>query len=397
MRQNIGTSAFEGDLDAIGTWKSTCYPAQIQARVSPMPVQASREPSSQNLRYPVMDALRFFLAFWVVMGHFGIFPLFAGADEKTFVGRTLIHGWDTIVFGTPAVIGFFVISGFCIHLPFRNGGKFEIGRYYARRYIRILIPLAGCLFVMRFIAGQRLQLLGEDSILWHSILWSLLCEEIYYAAYPLLRLLRNYIGWKAMLASAFILGTFISLRYYASDWHPYGPFGTALILLPIWLLGCLLAEQVQTLRPSDSKFQIWKWRFLCWGGSWVCEMLNFKLKIYYTWTMLLFGVLAYFWIKNEIAYGLYKAPWKVLSAAGAWSYSLYLIHGPAGLNFWKLHFPNVGNIFNWFVMNGFILAVSYLFYILVERPSHRLARKIPLVRKTGPEVIGKQAYESSAG
>src|ERR1700730_3257650 len=99
-----------------------------------MPAETTQAASNQNLRYPVLDALRFSLAFWVVLGHFGVSPLFAAADENTFVGRTLVHGWSSMVFGTPAVIGFFVISGFCIHLPFKKNGKFEIGRYYARRY-----------------------------------------------------------------------------------------------------------------------------------------------------------------------------------------------------------------------------------------------------------------------
>jgi peptidoglycan/LPS O-acetylase OafA/YrhL len=118
-----------------------------------MTVEAVKHASDRNIRYPVLDALRFFLAFWVVMAHFGIFPLFAGVNGATFVGRTLVHGWSSIVFGTPAVIGFFVISGFCIHLPFRNNAKLETGRYYARRYTRILIPLIGALFVSRLRAS----------------------------------------------------------------------------------------------------------------------------------------------------------------------------------------------------------------------------------------------------
>ena len=375
--------------------KSTCYQSEDHVKFLQMTVEAVKHASNRNIRYPVLDALRFFLAFWVVMGHFGIFPLFAGVNGATFVGRTLVHGWSSIVFGTPAVIGFFVISGFCIHLPFRNNAKLETGRYYARRYTRILIPLIGALLVMKFLAGQRLQLLGQDSILWHSTLWSLLCEEIYYAAYPLLRLLRNSIGWKVLLPLTFMLGAFVSVRYHSEDWRPYGPCGTALILLPIWLLGCLLAEQVEALTPSSSAFHVWKWRFLCWGGSWICEMLHFKLKIYYTFTMLAFGILAYFWIKSEIAYGKHKAPWKFLSYAGAWSYSLYLIHGPAALIFWKLNLPNAGVILNWCAVYGFILAASYIFYRLVERPSHQLARKIMLVRNLNPEVPARQAYRSS--
>jgi peptidoglycan/LPS O-acetylase OafA/YrhL len=101
----------------------------------------------QNVRYSILDALRFALAFWVVIGHFGMFPLFSAVDTTAGFGRSLVRGWNTIPFGTAAVNGFLVISGFCIRLPFRGNRNLAIGRYYARRYTRILIPLIGTLLI----------------------------------------------------------------------------------------------------------------------------------------------------------------------------------------------------------------------------------------------------------
>jgi len=352
-------------------------------------------PRGKNPHYPILDALRFLLAFWVTMGHVGVFPLFYWAKESTALGRTLIHGWSSIVFGTPAVIGFFVISGFCIHLPFRNGETLVVGRYYLRRYTRILIPLVASLLVVRYVAERPIQLLGEDSILWHSVLWSLLCEEIYYAAYPVLRQLRNRFGWAVVLSIAFPVGAGAAATHrYAGDWHLYGPFGTALILLPVWLLGCLLAEQAESLAPVTSSFAIWKWRFLCWAGSWVCEMLHFKAKISYTHTMLWFGVLCYFWIKNEIAYSRQKSPWGTLAAAGAWSYSLYLVHQPAIEILYRFFVPNFGAIANWIAIVTCSLAFSYVFYLCVERPSHKMARRVSLTPKSS-KLLKDRAYQSS--
>src|ERR1700689_1513175 len=115
----------------------------------------------KNRRYPILDALRFFLAFWVTMGHLGIIPLFgASADATTKLGRLVVHGWNSIAFVTPAVLGFFIISGFCIHLPFRNNEKLWIGRFYARRYTRILVPVIAALVIWRF-AGVDQGLLGQ--------------------------------------------------------------------------------------------------------------------------------------------------------------------------------------------------------------------------------------------
>jgi peptidoglycan/LPS O-acetylase OafA/YrhL len=336
------------------------------------------EGARESIHFPILDALRFVLASWVVMGHFGIFPIFAWADENTVAGRMLVHGWRSIPFGTAAVIGFFVISGFCIHLPFRNGAQLWVGRYYARRYIRILIPLAGALVVFH-LAGIRLQLLGRESILWHSVLWSLLCEEIYYAAYPLLRLCRARFGWTAVLATAFALAMGIAASHrFADDWPVYGPMGTALILLPVWLLGCVLAEKAEGLTP-DASGSIWVWRFGTWLASWICEMLYFKAHISYTQTMIAFGILAYFWIRQEIRHGMRAKPWGALVFGGKWSYSLYLLHGPAMYIFAR-EFPaaNLGSALNWCAAYGFILLFSYAFYLAVERPSHRLARRISL-------------------
>src|SRR6516162_9002412 len=91
-------------------------------------------------RHDSLDALRFLLAFWVAVSHFEVFPLFAGVDTGNKLGRLLVHGWSTLFYGLPAVIVFFVISGFCIHLPFRHFETLSIGKYYARRYTRILVP-----------------------------------------------------------------------------------------------------------------------------------------------------------------------------------------------------------------------------------------------------------------
>jgi peptidoglycan/LPS O-acetylase OafA/YrhL len=338
-------------------------------------------------RYPILDALRIVLAAWVAIGHYENFPLFQGVDTASALGRFLTRGWSTVVFGTPAVIVFFVISGFCIHLPFRGERKLEVGRYYLRRYTRILIPVAGALVVYR-LSGAQLRFWGEHSILWESPLWSLACEEIYYAAYPALRVLRNKFGWRALLGTSFVSSAGMAATHIHSvSWHDFGPLGTALILLPVWLMGCLLAEQSDALPEMNSTTRIWMWRFAIWLGCWSSEMMHFKLGVPYTQTMALFGVLAYFWVKNEIAYSREHAPYGFLAAAGAWSYSLYLVHAQGMEVIWKLGVPNLGYIVNWVATMFSALATAYIFYLLVERPSHQVARKIKL--SSGKSVVAE--------
>jgi len=348
-------------------------------------MNAATQPSFNKVsRFSILDALRFVLAFWVVMGHVEVFPLFGGADTATKLGRFVTHAWSSLVWGVPAVIVFFVISGFCIHFPFRKGEKLLVGRYYLRRYTRVLIPVAGAVCLYRLL-GNHQPFWGRHSILWNSVLWSLLCEEIYYAVYPVIRLVRKQVGWPILLFSTFVLGACTALTHlHTADLAEIGPLETAIILYPVWLLGCVLAEECDRLPPLDSAWVIWRWRFLAWAGSWICEMLNFKAGIYLTQTMLLFGILAYFWIRKEIQYSTHREPYVTLAVAGTWSYSLYLVHDPAARIFSKFPPLHLGYIPDWCFLNAFILGFSYLFYLAIERPSHQLAKKIRVIQKLGP-------------
>jgi peptidoglycan/LPS O-acetylase OafA/YrhL len=342
-------------------------------------------------RYSILDALRIILALWVTMSHFGVFPLFAGAGTATKFGRFLVHGWSSLVWGVPAVIGFFVISGFCIHLPYRRDEKLPVGRYYARRYIRILVPVAVAVLINRLIKNTG-TIFGQHSVLWNGVLWSLACEEIYYAVYPLARVLRKRFGWRMVLGPAFLIGAVLAfVRPEALDGTALGTVEAAIILFPVWLLGCVLAEQSEQLPALDSPWVIWGWRFLAWFGSWCCEMIHFKLGSSVPQAVLWFGILAYFWIKKEIAYSKHHQPWTSLASAGLWSYSLYLMHIPAMGLLLKLPMSSLGYILDWCVSIALILGISYLFYLSVERPSHRLARRIMVIGSPGNRVSGKLA------
>jgi peptidoglycan/LPS O-acetylase OafA/YrhL len=344
-------------------------------------------------RYPILDALRFVFAFWVVMDHYGEFPLFANADTSVPAVWLLSHSYATIVCGASAVMGFFVISGFCIHLPFRNGKTLPIARFYARRYVRILIPVVAVIAIYRF-SGNRQPLFGAKSIMWSSVLWSLMCEEIYYAVYPVARWCLRRWGWFPVLSGALMLAAFTALRHFHRElWTDFGAIQTAVILYPVWLLGCFLAEKSERLAPLNSTREIWMWRCLAIGAAWSCEMLSFHAGVPYTQTMLWFGILAFFWLRKELAYGLNKQPAATLVSAGAWSYSLYLMHVPAMRIYAKLPVPNFGAELNWCLAIGFILVSAYVFYLVVERPSHRLAQRLGTSKSPAPLRVPQRVPE----
>lgn len=343
-------------------------------------------------RLPIIDALRFVLASWVAMGHFGVFPLFAWTNESTKLGRFLIHGWSTTIWGPPAVVGFFVISGFCVHLPYRHRKTLPLGSYYVRRYVRILIP--ACAFLL---LSMPAPILGPGSILWKSVLWSLCCEEIYYAVYPFARSFRQKHGWALLLSAAFVVGLVAAVAFpNALDGTFYGTMEIAVILYPIWLLGALLAEQSDLFPAITSVRAIWGWRFFAWFGSWACEMVQFKGKLPLGFTLLCFGVIAFVWMRKEVAFGKHQNPWRVFASAGLWSYSLYLVHGPADSFFRRLHLPDLGAVVNWCLLYAFIAVLSYIFYRCVEKPAHRLARKLSFSAKPAPHTAPADAQPELA-
>jgi peptidoglycan/LPS O-acetylase OafA/YrhL len=97
-------------------------------------------------------------------------------------------------------------------------------------------------------------------------------------------------------------------------------------------------------------------------------MLHFKLKISYTQTMIWFGVLAYFWVRQEISNGKTHSPNRFLVAAGAWSYSLYLVHAQGAALYEWFHLPKLPALAGWFVAMASSLLFAYCFYLLVNVP-----------------------------
>ena len=107
-------------------------------------------------------------------------------------------------------------------------------------------------------------------------------------------------------------------------------------------------------------------------------MLTFSLmlhaKIGFPWTLNLFAIGVYFWLGCEIAHYQLVSPAMFVESAGSWSYSLYLMHGPLAEWFNGTGFTLSSPVLVWICRTGVILILSYLFYLLVEKPSHQLAR-----------------------
>jgi peptidoglycan/LPS O-acetylase OafA/YrhL len=220
---------------------------------------------------------------------------------------------------------------------------------------------------------------GNDSILWHSTLWSVVCEEIYYAIYPLLNRLSAQTGWVNIIKATFITSILISGYFYeAVEWQDIGVVATAVTLFPVWLLGCYLAEHVSELKKVCSARRIWLWRVTAVVAMWMALVLHFHLGIHQTQTGLWIGVLYYFWIREELSYYRTRSPWNLLIWGGRWSYSLYLTHPIIVAVCLKYGVKAYASRLDWLVVIALVFIASYTFYLVVERPTHNQARKISL-------------------
>ena len=127
-----------------------------------------------------LDTLRFVAAATVALSHGAAFPLGDWLGKGSPPARLLVGAYDVSFDGVAAVIVFFVISGFCIHHGPASGAPFRVLPFWTRRGVRILGPLIGAYALAKALGAAATGAL-------EVVLWSIYCELIYYALYPLLR------------------------------------------------------------------------------------------------------------------------------------------------------------------------------------------------------------------
>ncbi|MFM2295292.1 MAG: hypothetical protein RLZZ350_1705 [Verrucomicrobiota bacterium] len=315
-----------------------------------------------------MDSLRFVAALWVVFSHFGFFPIADSVGRGSLVGLAARGLYGNLFAGPAAVMVFFLVSGFCIHFP-HCGGRFELWPFLTRRFARITLPMVVAI-------GLARPLKLELHFFQQSILWSLFAELIYYSLYPVLQHFWRVVGWGWTLSFAFALAlAALSAEPTALDYDAFGNSLSWLLGLPVWLLGCKLAENVHRQTPHEiSRRHIWSWRLGVWALASAASALRFHSPIGYPWTLLVFSLPVFGWLRCEIDYFRTRPPWGWLEGAGQWSYSVYLTHAIAKASL-LLWFPvRRGVAWDWFVLIAWVLAVAFVFYLLVEKPAHHFAR-----------------------
>jgi peptidoglycan/LPS O-acetylase OafA/YrhL len=208
--------------------------------------------------------------------------------------RATLAAADIACNGSASVMAFFVISGFCIHLPFASNKPLVVPAYLVRREVRILPPL-----LAMFLLGE---LTGHFGFL--TVVWSLICEEIYYVLYPFARRFLADGGMRYALGASLVVWlVMVATNPKWSDpaIHAQGPWRTWLVCLPVWLVGACLAdryakgERLFGFLPQPDRRRIWAWRIALFAISDAMAVILLNM-VSEQIMMIPFGILACAWL-----------------------------------------------------------------------------------------------------
>jgi peptidoglycan/LPS O-acetylase OafA/YrhL len=390
-------------------------PTQIKDIVPPpVALAESREPTPaledlktghglRRLHY--IDGLRAFAALWVILFH--------GWQPDTLLARTPILGLILrfLTQGQLPVLIFLVLSGFCLYYPLVLKNPIQpqmaisYGAFIIRRARRILPPfytaMAVCLLAVAVLPrmnragthegwGDALPVTGR-SVLTHLLLihnlssldwkkidypaWTIGLEWQLYLLFPLFVWLFRF-GSPALpvaLAAAVTLATRVASRIlhgslgFALDW---GPLNYCLV----FVAGMAAAQYtVRGISPRVPRWSLGLVALLSFGFVFYRGLHGSGLETG-AFLFVPVGMVCLLLLAAEpksFIHRVFSASWLV--TVGVFSYSIYLLHAPI------LHFflawpllntlsPDARFAVVCFVVTPAIVALSYLFFLVFERP-----------------------------
>lgn len=376
--------------------------------------QISPAAKDSGARLQSLDGLRGLAAIVVLLHHCALaHPAFSDIYTSAEVPPTGSLWWwisatpiRLLTFGAESVVVFFVLSGMVITFPVLRYLNFNWRSYYVARTVRLWVPVAASIllatlwislvpqvespFVSKWVlyrstpsldwaeVGASLDLLRGPTRL-NNPLWSIQWEFIFSLLLPVfiwIGVLLKHRPISLGAGCALVVG----LGYLTST--------PALMYLPVFLTGVMLALRWSSvssvlLRLSNNRFGHYLWvtflliSFVMLSSHWIlwsCRVTD-SVLIAASQAFVLWGA-----ANLVIAAALCPFAKRALTSGvtqwlGRISFSLYLVHAPIiiaavylfGANQWVK--PVI-------VAIPTSLIVAQMFYWLVERPSHKLAKKV---------------------
>lgn len=329
---------------------------------------------------PEIDGLRFLAIITVLAYHIILF-----VSIKFNISFTN-YFFIPFLNGAQGVQVFFVISGFILTMPFAfkipNGQKIDLKSYFYRRLTRLEPPyiisllfffciliitkrntffelfdnlIASIFYIHNIVFGK-----GSDI---NTVAWSLEVEIQFYILVPLLALLFKFPKKtrRVIFITICIISLFLNFKF-----HFY--FRTILAQAHYFILGMILADLYVSKDIPKLKSS-----FFGWLGLLIILFIN-RESSNLNELLFIFGclILFLFVLANDYWKRIFAT--KSISLIGGMCYSIYLLHYPI-ISFFGTYFSTIylpknqfDFIFYFIVLVPVILAVSTVYYLLIEKP-----------------------------
>ncbi len=350
-------------------------------------------------RLPFLEGLRGLAALYVVLGHICSMADPSRLAWKASAAPPWLQGlFAPFQYGNLAVATFIVLSGFCLQLALftRGDGRIKgLGRWFARRWVRILPPYYGALALSLIVVytvtmkqpGMPFQhylpvtndglwahvfLVHNLSADWmykiNGVMWSIGLEAQLYLLFPLLLASLFRVGRTITLAVCIAVAVAVVIYLpNASKLYPW--------YLPLFLLGMVSANLAYRPNLTAGVQPALAAMLALLGFVLAGFACHHGWAIYTCDSLVGLGVaaLCYLLVVSSVSPLNRLLAWKPLVALGAFSYSLYLMHHPIQQVVYA-HRPagteGPESLF-WYLLGvGLPLMVmgSWLFSLVFERP-----------------------------
>lgn len=326
-------------------------------------------PLPPALRFWSLDALRgicasvVFLSHWHLWAQFPPHGIIENGIQRLLSGT--LAAYTAIAWPTggnhPAVICFFVLSGFCIHFPFARAAfdgrqQTKWGSFYGRRFLRIMpVYWTACLMGFVFVSAELIAPSGNALLEHYSLsspvdvivrllavtdfypkeilagngpLATVGIEIVLYALYPLFYLAALRGHWIALgILFLGLEGAGLALLPHLS---PVWVYNSVFMYSLFWYAGALAAEYFTRRGPRSFLRPL--------VASWIAFVGINHAPHFYGLSVIkqdLFGlvcvyvVLQCLYIETRYGAAARNGVVRALRYAGQVSYSLYVVHTPA--------------------------------------------------------------------
>ncbi|GAA1760185.1 acyltransferase [Luedemannella helvata] len=355
-----------------------------------------------QFRHRALDGLRGLAAVVVVVHHALLTqPVLDAANAGRGSAPDGVAGWLTysplhlLWAGREAVYVFFVLSGFVLALPFlRDGVPNQWVGYFPRRFVRLYVPLAVAVLLSAAIAWAVPRTVTDGASRWlnrhagpASILDALTLDSVM-ALNSALWSLRWEIAFSCLLPM-FLAGGLIGRRYWllklltAVAVTALPGLGPAALYLPMFAVGVCLAVGREHLFAAARRVPRGAWwallaaALLLLNARWTAPSIahaDALAGVVTAAAVLGSAMLVTLFVAWPAARRLGEHP--VVGWLGAVSFSLYLVHEPVVVSAALLLGGRANAGYTLLVSLPASLALAWLFHRLVERPSHRLSRRV---------------------